>query len=237
MKTKYEIMKEAGGVLNDAFGLIFCDLRAGKDLGALNIEVGRFLADRGAISGLLLAGFPFNMSVSIDYEVVQGYPDRVVQDDHIISVDMSICYKGVFVDKARTIAMPSAEELKHKLASLVMSVVPTVSNKIYAGMGVGDLGGLIQAVLEQDPKFRACNYFHGHGIGDQMHESPMIPNYNNRSEESINEGQFITIEPIVYGYPIRRLFFDHRWTITSDELSAHAEDTVYIQNNGIEVLT
>jgi methionyl aminopeptidase len=237
MKTKYEIMKEAGGVLREAFGLIFYNLRVGKHLDVLDLEVGRFLADRGSISGLRLAGFPFNMGVSIDHEVVQGYPDRVVQDDHIISVDMSICYKGLFVDKALTVVMPSAEPLKHELAGVVMGAVPSVLDKVYAGICIGDLGALIQGVLEQNPKFKACNYFHGHGIGDDMHEAPMIPNYNNKSTERINEGQFITIEPIVYGYPIRRLFFDHRWTITSDELSAHAEDTVYIQNKGIEVLT
>jgi len=230
-------MKKAGGVLREAFSLIFYYLVPGADLEKIDLEVGRFLSSKKAISGLRLVGFPYNMCASIDYEVIQGYPNRVLQDNQIVSVDMSILCCGVFVDKARTIALPSADILKHQLADTVNSVVPITATGLRAGVSLNNVGKRIKDILESDRRFRACNYFHGHGIGNFMHEEPMVPNYDNGSEETLHDGQFITIEPVVYGYPLRRLFFDHRWTITSDELSAHAEDTVYIRKDGAEVLT
>jgi methionyl aminopeptidase len=237
MKTKYEIMKEAGGVLREAFGLIFYCIKPGVNLEDIDDEVGKFLADRKSISGLKLVGFPFNMCASIDHEVIQGYPNRVISDDQIISIDMSILYKGVFVDKAHTTVMPSAGDLKRDLTETVQRVIPTVTKNLRSGIKLGEVGGQIANILESSKRFVSCNYLHGHGIGDDMHEEPVVPNYDNKSEELLHDGQFITIEPIVYGYPLRRLFFDHRWTITSDELSAHAEDTIYINNEGAEILT
>jgi methionyl aminopeptidase len=237
MTIKYEIMKEAGGVLREAFGLIFYYLKPGVNLEDIDYEVGKYLASKKAISGLKLIDFPFNMCASIDYEVIQGYPNRVVQEDHIISIDMSILYRGVYVDKARTVTMPSADQSKKDLTSVVNSVVSAVVPNLRSGVTLSKVGSLIQGILESNKGFRACNYFHGHGVGDYLHENPMIPNYDNGSSELLQEDQFITLEPIVYGYPLRRLFFDHKWTITSDELSAQAEDTVYINKEGAEILT
>lgn len=237
MKIKYEAMRKAGGVLRDAFSLIFYYIKPGADLERIDVEVGKFLADRRAISGLKLVGFPYNMCASIDYEVIQGYPNRVLQDDQIISIDMSILCCGVFVDKAKTTVMPSADRIKIELSSVVNSVVSNVVVDLRAGISLNEVGTKIKSILQTNRRFRACNYFHGHGIGDQMHEEPMVPNYDNGSQELLYAGQFITIEPVVYGYPLRRLFFDQKWTITSDELSAHAEDTIYINKDGAEVLT
>jgi methionyl aminopeptidase len=235
--TKLESMREAGSVLREAFSLIFFLLSPGKNLEELDLEVGRFLAGRRAISGLRLLGFPFNMCVSIDYEVIQGYPNRVLTDTDIVSIDMSILCKGVYVDKARTITMPNATPIKQELEQLANNLVGNVVPHLKAGLMVGEVGGLVQKFLEPKPKFRACRYLNGHGIGDHIHEEPLIPNYDNGSQVKLVEGQFITLEPIVYGYPMRKLFFDDKWTITSDELSAHAEDTIYIKKDGAEVLT
>ena len=236
MTTKYEVMKEAGGVLREAFSLIFYKLRVGADLESIDLEVGRYLAGFKSISGLRLVGFPYNMCASINYEVIQGYPNRVLSEEDIISIDMSILYRGVYVDKALTAVMPSADSVKCALTSTVNSILGRVGADIHAGLRIGDLGSFIRGYVEGNG-FRTCDYFHGHGIGDFMHEEPMIPNYDNGVEDQLTDGQYITIEPIIYDRPFRRLFFDHKWTIVSDELSAHAEDTIYVTKEGIEVLT
>ena len=106
MTNKYEIMKKAGAILREAFSLIFYDLRAGSDLEKIDQDVGKFLLGKRALSALKLVGFPYNMSASLDYEVVQGYPNRILTDSHLVSIDMSIFYSGFYVDKAMTLATP-----------------------------------------------------------------------------------------------------------------------------------
>lgn len=236
MKSKYELMLEAGGVLREAFGLIFYGLKPGANLENIDLEVGRYLSDKKAISGLKLMGFPYNMCASLDYEVIQGYPNRVLQEDQIVSIDMSILYKGVYVDKAKSICMPLSSSLKFSLVKNVDAILPTIQNELKSGVRTGFVGGLISSTLS-GTGFSSCRYLSGHGIGGELHEEPKIPNYDNGSMDLLEEGQFFTVEPIIYGYPLRRLYFDHEWTITSDELSAHVEETVYMNKNGIEVLT
>ena len=235
--TKHILMKEAGGVLREAFSLIFYSLRVGADLEDIDLEVGRYLAGKRAISGLRLVGFPYNMFASINYEVVQGYPNRIISEGDSISIDMSILYRGVYVDKALSVVMPSAEPVKYDLADAANDVLVKINPGVRVGLQLRELGSLIKKSVETCDSFRSCDYFHGHGIGDFMHEEPMVPNYDNMVEDPLREGQFITIEPVVYGRPFRRLFFDDKWTITSDELSAHSEDTIYVTKEGIEVLT
>ena len=236
MRIKYELMKEAGGILRDAFSLIFYKIKPGANLENIDAEVGQYLADNKAISGLRLVGFPYNMCASLDFEVTQGYPNRVLQEDQIVSIDMSILYKGVYVDKARTVSMPSADPTKVDLADRVHRVLPMIQPHIRPGIVTGYVGKLISDTL-LGTKYCTCRYLGGHGIGDNMHENPKIPNYDDGSKDVLLEGQFVTIEPIIYGHPLRCLSFDHKWTITSDEVSAHAEDTICIKKDSIEVLT
>jgi methionyl aminopeptidase len=236
MKNKYKIMREAGGILRDAFGLIFCRLVPGVNLEHVDREVERYLSSRRALSGLKLIGFPYNISASLDHEVIQGYPNRILQEGQIVSIDMSILYKGVYVDKAKSIAMPLASPLKKQLANTVNHILPNIEAHLKSGVRLGAVGHLISSSLS-DTVFSSCKHLCGHGIGDELHQEPVVPNYDDGSKELLKEGQFITIEPVIYGYPLRRLFYEHEWTITSDEISAHAEDTVYITKKGIEVLT
>lgn len=236
MKTKYELMREAGSILREAFSLIFYNIEVGANLEDIDLEVGHYLASYKAVSGLRVVGFPYNMCASLDYEVIQGYPNRVLQKDQIVSIDMSILYKGVYVDKAKSISMPEASPLKVDLTDRVNGILPAIKPHLRAGIRTGYVGELISGTLT-GTSYCTCRYLGGHGIGDDLHENPKIPNYDDGSEDILCEGQFITIEPIIYGYPLRCLSFEDKWTITADELSAHAEDTIYIGKDFIEVLT
>jgi methionyl aminopeptidase len=236
-KIKYELMKEAGSILRDAFGLVFYYLIPGVNLEKIDREIGSFLSSKWAVSAQKLIGFPFNVCISVNHEVIQGYPNKILSEEDIVSVDMTLLYKGVYVDKARTVTMPSADKEKQKLSSVVSQALFDTIPFITPTTPIGDIGRRISNSVEGNAPFNTCHYFHGHGIGDRMHENPMIPNYDNGSMEVLGSGKFVTVEPIIYARPFRRLFFDHQWTITSDELSAHAEETVYITNDGVEVIT
>jgi len=80
----------------------------------------------------------------------------------------------------------------------------------------------------------------GHGVGQEMHEEPQIPNFGRRhTGEKIKPGMTLAIEPMVNlgGYQVRTL--GDGWTVvTSDgSPSAHFEHTVLTTDSGPEILT
>jgi methionyl aminopeptidase len=85
--------------------------------------------------------------------------------------------------------------------------------------------------------------FVGHGIGQQMHEDPKVPNFVSRdllkNDIDLREGLVIAIEPMC-NLGSREVFtLDDGWTVvTADgKPSAHYEHTVAVTANGAEVLT
>jgi methionyl aminopeptidase len=232
---KHEIMREAGGILRDTFSFIMARCSKGKELRELDFDVGVFLAERKAVSSLKLYGFEGNISTSLNYEVVQGIPDdRVLSEGDLVSIDLSIYYKGYFVDKARSFIIPPAHYIKKYLVSSVNKCL-SVSSYVRAGMSTGEVGHFIESIARQQ-RVHIGKEFSGHTIGEEPHMKPLIPNWADGSSSIIEEGTYIAIEPIIFYEDFYRL--THRGHLVSaDKLSAHAEDTFLVTEGGLEAIT
>jgi methionyl aminopeptidase len=73
-----------------------------------------------------------------------------------------------------------------------------------------------------------------------MHEEPQVPNYGLPGRgPRLKAGMALAIEPMVNTgeFPVRTL--SDNWTVVTQDgsLSAHFEDTVFITEDGNEVLT
>ena len=82
----------------------------------------------------------------------------------------------------------------------------------------------------------------GHGIGMNMHEAPEVPNYvipHFGRGARLVPGMAIAIEPMINLGTRRIHVLDDGWTcVTADgKPSAHYENTIFISENGPEVLT
>ena len=80
----------------------------------------------------------------------------------------------------------------------------------------------------------------GHGIGQNLHEKPQVPNFGPPGRgPRLRAGMVLALEPMVnVGVPDVYTKKD-QWTIVTldGKLSAHYEQTVAITDNGPEVLT
>jgi methionyl aminopeptidase len=80
----------------------------------------------------------------------------------------------------------------------------------------------------------------GHGIGEELHEQPEIPNFRqSRRGMKLYEGMTLAIEPMVAAGNYDVITLDDEWTtVTADKsLSAHYENTVLVTKNGPEILS
>ncbi len=208
------------------------------DLGNAAFEMIRGLGGTSAFYGY--HGFPGQICVSINEEVVHGIPSRrVIKDGDIVSIDTGITFEGFIGDTAVTVAAGEVDAGKKKLLEVTRAALAAGVSKAVAGNRLGDISHAIQTVVEA-AGFSVVREFVGHGIGREMHEEPQIPNFGKPGRgPKLKPGMTLAIEPMVNigGSKVRVL--DDNWTaITCDgSASAHFEHTVAVGVSAPEILT
>jgi len=243
MTTKEEVMREAGYILNTIFSVVISHIKPGLELKTIDTIVNDLLRDNKAKSGLKLQGFPANIAISLNEEVIQGIPDnRVISEGDLISLDMTLYYKGFFVDKAVSLTVDPSHYVRRYLITAVKKCFD--SALIHLDSQIKRLGRIpawsIGKVIEQQAHVlgvATTAKLAGHGIGEGPHLPPVIPNvYNPKFDGILLPDMFITIEPIVFYGRTSKMKFDE-FTVNSQHLSAHWEDTIALSKNGAEVIT
>ena len=107
------------------------------------------------------------------------------------------------------------------------------------GGRLSDIGYAIQKYVE-DNGFSVVRDLVGHGIGENLHEEPQIPNYGEKGEGIIlKEGMCFAIEPMVNMGENEILTKKDGWTIYTKDMkpSAHFEHTIVVRKEGGEILS
>lgn len=208
------------------------------DLGNAAFEL---IRKQGGVSAFYgYHGFPGQICVSINDEVVHGIPGRrVIKEGDIVSIDVGIAFGGFVGDTAVTVAAGEIDADKKKLLEVSKSALAAGIAKAVAGNRLGDISYAIQTAVEA-AGFSVVREFVGHGIGRDMHEEPQIPNFGKPGRgPKLQPGMTLAIEPMVnIGQPKVEVLED-KWTaVTKDgSPSAHFEHTVAVGVHTPEILT
>lgn len=186
-------------------------------------------------------GFPASACVSINEEVVHGIPsrDRILQEGDIVSVDVGSTYKGYVSDAARTYGVGEiSKEAQHLIDATRESFFKGLEF-CKVGYRLSDISHAIQKSAEGEG-FSVIRDFVGHGVGQQMHEDPQIPNYGRPGRgPRLASGMVFAIEPMICqgAYDVETLSND--WTVVTldGKLAAHYENTVVITDGEPQLLT
>ncbi len=240
-KAEVEKIEAACLIVADTLDLLGAKVKPGITTGELDDLADRYIRDRGAISAFKgYNGYPANICTSINEIVVHGIPGaRVLKDGDIIGIDVGVKLNGYFGDAAMSFPVGRvSNEAAMLMAAAEESLYKGIENarpdkRLY------DISSAIQEYAEKSG-FSVVREFVGHGIGTKMHEDPQIPNFGvPGTGPRLKAGMVLAIEPMInagrYGVEV----LDDGWTaVTKDrKLSAHFEHTVYIGENGPEILT
>ncbi len=131
----------------------------------------------------------------------------------------------------------AAERTKIKIIKATYECMWNAISHIKAGIKIGDLGYLMESYANK-LGYTVVRDFCGHGISVNMHENPQVPFYGRRNTgEILQAGTCITIEPmLVLGSPRVDILGDD-WTAITKGISCQFEHTVWIHENGYEVIT
>lgn len=185
-------------------------------------------------------GFPGQICVSINDEVVHGIPGRrIIHDGDIVSIDTGVALDGFIGDTAITVAVGNVDDRKIRLLDVTRAALEAGVAMAIVGNRLGDISHAIQTVVEA-AGFSVVREFVGHGIGRDMHEEPQIPNFGKPGRgPKLKSGMTLAIEPMVNIGGSKIKVLDDKWTaVTADgSVSAHFEHTVAVGVTVPEILT
>jgi methionyl aminopeptidase len=241
---QFEKLRACGMIVGKALRAMAAEVRAGISTAEL-CEIGsRVLAERGARSSPpMVYGFPGDVCISVNDEVVHGIPgDRVVEPGDLVKLDVTGEKDGYHTDSAVSIEAPSSSTTKSKARELAQCAERAFRQALGAarvGNRTRDIGRAVEREVRRRG-FSVVRELGGHGIGRTIHEPPSVPNFADFSAlHRLTDGLVITIEPIIAAGTGEVSLGKDGWTYrTADgSLSAHYEHTVVISRGEPVLLT
>ena len=186
--------------------------------------------------------YPASACISINNEIVHGIPnesEKILKEGDIVSLDMGLIHKGLFVDSAITVPVGKIDDAAKKLLKATRESLEAGIKAVKVGGHIGDIGAAIESVAKKY-KFGIAEGLCGHGVGFAVHEDPYVPNEGMTGEgPELVPGLVIAIEPMFNEGTGQIKLAKDKWTyVTKDgKRSAHFEHTIAVTEEGIEILT
>ena len=240
-KREIELLKEAGHIVYLTHQYLRPHIKAGIKTKELDRLAEEFIRSKGATPSFKgYEGFPSTLCISINDEVVHGFPsDRVLQDGDIISIDIGACYKGYHGDSAWTYTVGEVTDDAKDLLEHTEKALYEGIKQAKVGNRIGDISYAVEKYATEH-NLGVVKELVGHGVGTSVHESPDVPNYGTKGTgPKIRDGMVIAIEPMLTLGSPDIYVEDNDWTVKTEDssLSAHFEHTIAITNEGVIILT
>ncbi len=240
-EEEIEIIRESGDVLGRAHAEVAKLIKPGVTTIELDRVAEEFIRDNGGVPSFKnYNGFPGSLCVSINEEIVHGIPGEVIlKDGDIISVDCGVKLNGFHSDSAYTHEVGVVNEEIRALLKATKDSLNLGIEKAVVGNRLGDIGFEIQDYVERKG-YAVVRDLVGHGIGQNLHEAPEVPNYGRRGKgPKLKEGLVLAVEPMINLGTRRIVHSRDGWTISTadNKASAHFEHTVAVRKNKVDVLT
>lgn len=239
--SEIAIIKRNGAILKSCFETVAEMIGVGVKKEDIDRAVEKVISKHKAKPAFKgFHGYPAATCVSVNEEVVHGIPNgHVLNEGDICGVDIGVFKDGYYADAARTFPVGRISDEEWKLLEVTRGALEKAIDKARLGNRLGDISHAIEShVLENG--FSVVKSLVGHGIGQQMHEEPQVPNFGPPAQgPELQEGLVIAIEPMVNTGKSEVYTLSDGWTVvTADQgYSAHFEDTVAITKDGPEILT
>jgi methionyl aminopeptidase len=212
----------------------------------LNARAEKMMRDAGSIPTFIgykprgMVPFPYAICASTNDAIVHGFSnDTPLKEGDIVSLDMACTLNGFVGDTAITVPVGRITDEAAQLIRVTEECLAAGIEQCWPNKRVGDIGWAVQQHAEKYG-YGIVRDYTGHGIGRSMHEAPQIPNHGRQgTREKIRVGYCFAIEPMLnLGGPETRTL-DDKWTVVTADgsLSAHAEHTIAVTEEGPEILT
>jgi methionyl aminopeptidase len=239
-ERQLKAMRKAGQIVAQVLEILRNTVKPGiktMELDALAEREARVLGAQPSFKGY--RGYPASLCVSINEEIVHGIPGkRVIKEGDIVSMDFAMM-DGYQADAAITVGVGEYGLLAKSLLETTREALSAGIDAARAGGRLGDISAVIQQYAESR-KFGVIREYTGHGIGKDLHEDPLVPNFGMAGTgPELKAGMTLALEPMLTTGGWRTVIGNDNWLVSTADgsLAAHFEHTIVITRGQAEVLT
>ncbi len=237
-----ELLRHSNLIVSKTHAEVAKHIRPGIQTLALDKIAEEFIRDNNAIPGFKgYRGFPFTLCMSVNEEVVHGFPTkRELKSGDILSIDCGTIANGFYGDSAYTYAVGEIAPKVKKLLQVTKEALYKGIEQAKVGNRMGDISSAIQEHSQGRHGFGVVQEMVGHGVGRELHEKPEVPNYGRRNTGvKLKKGLVIAIEPMINLGKRHIEQMEDGWTIVTKDRkpSAHFEHTIAIVGEKADILS
>jgi len=238
-----EIMREGGLILANIMGEMLNMVKPGVKL----IDIDKLADDLivkagGEASFKKVRDYQWATCININEGVVHGIPNEYqIRDGDVVSIDIGILYKGFNTDMSWSVVAGTSNNSKQRFLHAGEETLSLAIAASKDGNRIGDISKVIENNLKKYG-YRPVKELTGHGVGEELHEEPMIPGVLRQEigkTPLLQEGMTLALE-IIYaeGNPAIVLT-DDNWTIETEDrsLAGLFEKTIVVRKGNPLVLT
>ena len=236
-----ELMRHAGLLVSKMHKFIKPYIKEGITTKELDSLCEKFIIENNAVpTEKGYEGYPASICASVNDTVVHGIPNNYkLKNGDIITIDVVIGYKGYQGDAAWTYAVGEIDDNKKYLMEHTEKALYEGIKMIKPGNRIGDISNAVETYANEH-NLGVVKELCGHGIGADMHEDPMVPNFGKPGVgPRLKPGMVICVEPMLTFGDRHVYILNDDWTIKTQDGSdaAHYEHTVLVTEDGYEILT
>jgi Xaa-Pro aminopeptidase len=145
--------------------------------------------------------------------------DVTVATGELVVIDWGALLDGYCSDCTRTVAAGNPDGEAREAYELVLAAQLAGLDAVRAGAAGSDVDAVARDVIEEGGFGEQFGHGLGHGVGLEIHEAPTL---STRSEDTLEHGNVVTVEPGVY---------------VPGRFGIRIEDLVVVQDGGARTLT
>lgn len=245
-EEEVELLRESNLIIGKTLAELAKIIKPGVTTRQLDVLAETVIRDHGAeptfkgFPNPYGPAFPASICASVNEQVVHGIPnDNPLKEGDIVSIDCGTKINGFCGDSCYTFAVGEvSDEVKALLKTTKEALYKGIEQAV-AGHRIGDISFAVQSHCESQG-YGVVREFVGHGVGHEMHEDPMVPNYGRRGNGvQLKAGMCIAIEPMIAMGTKEVYLQDDKWgVVTRDgKYAAHFEHSICIRKGEADILS
>jgi len=211
-----DIMRKAALISEEALDTVLQNGIVGRTENEIAFELEWGMRKRGASAvsfELIVASGPRS---AMPHGVSSG---KIIGCDESIVIDFGCIYQGYCSDQTITVYSGKPPQKFVDVYQIVREAQQRAISGISAGKKASDIDTLARDFIEKKGYGAYFGHGLGHGVGMEVHESPVV---SARSDDILEEGMVITIEPGIY---------------IPSKFGIRLEDTLLITDNSCQFIT
>ena len=240
-EREIDLMRIAGNIVYKTHQYLKPFLKAGITTKEIDDLADKYIRSLDAIPSCKnYQGYPAAICISVNDEVVHGIASsRKLENGDIVTLDICACYKGYHGDSAWSYQIGEIDDEKTHLMKYTEEALYVGLEQVKPGNRIGDIGNAVYNFATEH-NLGVVRELCGHGIGQNLHEDPDVPNYGTANTGvRLRKGMTIAVEPMLTAGSPDIEILDDDWTVVTEDghPAAHFEHTVVVSEDGYEILT